>query len=125
MADKLIIADHIPIITGFIQTVADIQHHHWNTNSYAEHMALNDAYDSLNSLKDSVVERLTGYYGRFKRIKIDTIPSCALQELPNCISEIGTSLKALGIKDKHTDLDNNGDEILELAGRLKYLLTLT
>ena len=37
---------------------------HWNTSSYAEHMALGDFYDDVIDLIDSFVEAYQGKIGR-------------------------------------------------------------
>lgn len=36
---------------------------HWNTRSFAEHMALGDFYDGVIDLLDKLVEAYQGYYG--------------------------------------------------------------
>ena len=37
---------------------------HWQTTSYAEHMALGGLYDYVHDFKDGVVEKLMGYTGK-------------------------------------------------------------
>lgn len=126
MTTNKLVQDHTPIISELVQVVNDVQFHHWNTMSYAEHMALDRTYDTLNDLKDNIVELLTGYYGRFKSIRLATIPlTTECIKLPQAIIDCGNNLKALATKDKHTDLVNISDSIIEAGGKLKYLLTLS
>ena len=44
---------------------------HWNTPSYAQHMALNSFYDDVISDIDEIVEV---YQGLFGKIKVKTVP---------------------------------------------------
>lgn len=121
---KLIFMNHTSVITSLIQLTDDVQFHHWNTTSYSEHMALGATYKSLKGLKDTIVEHLVGYYGRFNAIKLLPLPSCGLSELPECIMECATSLKTLATKDKHPDLINIADEVTGVGAKLQYLLSL-
>lgn len=117
--------DHVPMITELLQLAEDLHFHHWNTRSYAEHKALDFAYEEVENFKDDVVERLVGYYGRFKSIRLMPIPATELLSLPDAIITSGNNLKMLAAKDNHTDLDNTGDEIIAVGSKLKYLLTLS
>lgn len=87
-------------------------------------MALGGAYDSMSDLKDTIVESLVGYYGRFPAIKLLPLPSCSLEETPECIMEVASTLKALATKDKHPDLVNIADEVTAVGAKLQYLLSL-
>jgi len=113
------------LVQGIVQLVTDIQFHHWNTTLYSEHKALDFAYDELSGYKDSIAEKLIGYYGRLEGFKLASVPSCSLKDTPTDIIEFGSRLKAIANEDKHTDLDNIGDEIIAVGSELKYLLTLS
>lgn len=44
---------------------------HWRTNSFSQHMALNEFYDSVIDGIDSIVE---AYQGAFELLSIDELP---------------------------------------------------
>ena len=115
--------DHEVFIEMMKQLSADLQFHHWNTLSYAEHKALNRAYDDFDELIDGISEKLIGKLGRIKNLKTIT-PSCALNELPDCLVNCGKELKVLGTIHDMSDLVNISDEIIGVGNELRYLLTL-
>lgn len=65
------------MIEGLIATTfaARNQAHieHWNTTSYAEHVALGDFYDSILDLVDNFVECYQGKFGLVGKVKL--VPS--------------------------------------------------
>jgi len=44
---------------------------HWNTNSYASHMALNDLYEAIVDATDDIVENYQGEFGLLKNLDCD------------------------------------------------------
>lgn len=48
----------------FNNILSDCKNIHWVTNSYAKHMALDQAYDDFNKAFDKYVEVALGIYGR-------------------------------------------------------------
>ena len=57
---------------------------HWNTRSYAQHVALGEFYDELPELIDSVIEAYQGKYGLIPGPKDD--PVSFLQDLSSYIA---------------------------------------
>lgn len=57
---------------------------HWNTRSYAQHMALGSFYEELPDLIDSVIESYQGKYGLIPGPKED--PVSFIQELSSYIA---------------------------------------
>ena len=55
---------HGDIISKLFQLHVDTHFLHLTTQSYAVHKALDMAYESLGEFKDSVAEKMIGYYGR-------------------------------------------------------------
>jgi hypothetical protein len=101
---------------------------HWQTKSYAEHKALDDAYGTLTDLFDEFLETYMGKYGRPKAENQFTINLENYSE--NYISCIKT-FKLIVQKDlskafseEDTDLLNLRDEILGALNKLCYLLSL-
>ena len=103
---------------------------HWQTQSYAQHKAFGDIYDSLDSHIDNLVEVHQGKYGRivfnmpfnielvnFEDFDITSV----LEEATDYLSsEFGNDADP----QKDTDCLNIRDEILGELNKLKYLLTL-
>lgn len=117
-------SNHTVIIQGFQQLTLDIKQHHWNTSSYPEHIALNEAYDSISGYMDTIAETLVGAEGPLSPLKLLPIPSCPIQDLPKDIFEIAATLKMYA-NSKYPDLVNLADEVTAAGSRLKYLLRLS
>ena len=64
---------------------------HLSTNSYAEHKALNEAYDAMLPLMDTLMESVQGIYGiqKIKEVPCDDYPSTValLEKMYSCIDE--------------------------------------
>ena len=98
---------------------------HLQTRTYAEHIALNSYYDAVLLLMDSLLETLISEGGRPEGgfvIELanysDGAASHHLTELVNNITELRKGLP------NRTDIQNICDEIIALANKTKYLLTL-
>ena len=111
-----------------------IKIYHWQTRgkgSFAQHKALDKAYDKCSELIDSFVEVFMGKYGRIKSKNGFTITlinyngqSCTTEFCNKYVEYLTMSLpKELNI-ESDTDLLNIRDEILAQLNKLKYLLTL-
>lgn len=117
--------NHSALVGLLFQLSNDIHFHHLNTLSYAEHKALEMAYNEINSLKDSLSEELIGLDGKLSPIKMLTIPSCSVEDLPVDILTAANSFREYGTSKKYNNVVNTSDEIAGLAARLKYLLKLS
>lgn len=95
---------------------------HWQTKSYAEHKALNKAYENLDGLFDKFVEV---YYGRTSipdkttnySIKIESYKGDLISSYTALKNEIVTYLSS--ICEEFDDLKNIKDEI---EGEFNHLL---
>lgn len=101
--------------------------YHWQTESYAQHMAYGGMYDTLSDLIDSFIEAYIGKYGR----ALDLHPTLELNDFSSdgvqiTIDEGIKFLESLNtvLDAKDTDLLNMRDEMLAAHHKLKYLLTL-
>ena len=101
---------------------------HWQTKSYAQHMAFGNFYDALTPLIDLLVEC---YQGKYERIYLDDENTIELKDVSDnperIFSELGDALANDFpdiIEDTDTDLLNIRDEILAESNKLEYLLTL-
>lgn len=101
------------------RTLAHIAH--LDSTSFAEHKALNEFYDSILDLTDTLAETSFGLYGRSKIIT----PACSL--IPNFSSYLKTLRnEVVSHREEITDtnIQNILDEILSLIDHTSYLLTL-
>ena len=100
---------------------------HWNTKSYAEHMALGGLYDYVHTFKDDVMEKLMGYAN--KRVKAFKIAPLSDSVIPSTlVGEIITfahDLKLWAGSNSYDDVENLAQSLSGEAAKVKYLLTLT
>lgn len=99
---------------------------HWQTQSYAEHMALGGLYDYVHDFKDGVVEKLMGYAGR--RITgmemKPVVPTSSTAVVLDLMSFAG-QLKQYAESNGYHDISNLADSLSGEAAKTKYLLTLS
>lgn len=116
------------LLTDLLTLQNQLKIFHWQTKSYAQHVAFGGAHDDLISLIDEFIEVFQGKYGRIKAKDVFVIELHNLKE--DYKNSINTNIeyltndvpKALSTKD--TDLLNIRDEMLSVLNKLKYLLTL-
>lgn len=107
---------------------------HWQTNSYAQHVASDQLYNSLQTLTDQWVEV---YQGKYQTLTFDdekvNVPlrNVDLNDFKLHLTQFKTFLmrdipKFLGDDKemKHTDLYNIRDEMLAITNKTLYLLKL-
>lgn len=100
---------------------------HWNTTSYATHKTLNEFYDSILDLTDSLMEKYQGRTGeRFQVPTLDekeTYTSTPVEVLRKHLDWIeGARYKA--VPETDTAMQNIIDEIVGQYTETLYLLTL-
>lgn len=99
---------------------------HWQTSSYAEHMATGGMYDYVHDFKDGVIEKLMGYTGKkpvaFKLEPLGTVMAnaVALEML-----SFASQLKGYAESNGYHDIANLADSFSGEAAKFKYLLTLS
>ena len=101
---------------------------HWQTTSYARHIAYGKLYDDLGDQIDDLVETIQGKYPRLKvdgPILVDNLgdgdAALFLEELVDYL--IG--LSEVFPEPSDSDLLNKRDEMLASANRIRYLLSLS
>ena len=118
-----------------ISFLNNIQVFHWQTQSYSEHEALGEYYESLTLLNDKFVESWQG--NQNTRLKFSEGP----YSLENYFSKEETKNKILDFKkqvttmsgyvaelnesNKFDDIENILEEISETNSRTLYLLSLS
>ena len=114
-----------PIVQFLLETQIQFRICHWQTKSYARHMAFGGIYTTLDGLTDTFIETAMGKYGRFeltegeKSIQIENLSEL---DLTSFIKIVKSTLSEFEGED--TDLLNIRDEMLSEINKLTYLLTL-
>jgi hypothetical protein len=112
-----------------LQLQNQLRIYHWQTDSYAAHKALGNAYEDLDESIDSFIEEFMGKYGKLRsdkgfNITLKNIDESDINNVINTAIEfLSKQLPTLLQKDD-TNLLNIRDEMLGILQRLKYLLTL-
>lgn len=104
--------------------VTKVHLNHLLTNSYAAHKAMNEFYDELGDLADTLVEQ---YQGLTEQLLIfPTSMTFPLMKSPqDCISylrELYTLTDTCHNNCKYSEIQNNLDEIKTLINSTKYKL---
>lgn len=116
-------------VKQFLQMQSQLKICHWQTKTYARHMAFGDTYDELDSLIDNFIESSMGKYGRFelttesKTIEIFNIKELDLKSWLKTFKEMLIQMSD-DLSEKDIDLLAIRDEMLILINKLQYLLTL-
>ena len=108
------------IFFGSLFQLRDIAHlHHLKSNSYSEHIALEEFYTSLLPLIDNIIET---YQGATKELIDITIPETKMiNHLPDMLQKL--SLYYPKIKENFTlDIQNYLDELTALTNKTIYKL---
>jgi len=116
------------ILILLLQTQEQARILHWQTTSYAKHMAFGGFYDALTPLIDQLIEC---YQGKHGRIYLNDNNTLTLKDISDdfdtLLSDLSDSLSndlPSKIDESDTDLLNIRDEILAEINKLEYLLTL-
>lgn len=100
---------------------------HWQTSSYAEHMALGGLYDFVHDFKDDVIEKLMGYTGRkpkaFKMLPI--IDSSNASTIVAELKDYAHELEMFAESNNYPDIENMAQDLSGHAAKTLYLLTLS
>lgn len=100
---------------------------HWQTKSYARHMAYGGFYDSFSDSIDTFIEVHMGKYGRVDVDNHLAVKNMSEVHIDSVITELEHFLISLTghyDSEKDTDLLNIRDDMLGQLNKLKYLLTL-
>ena len=102
---------------------------HWQTESLAEHLCLGDAYNTVFTVKDEIVEKIMGYTRtRTKAMPIDTIKNYSMGMPDIIISELilfAKQLESFGSSNNMPDIENIAQSLSGDASQIKYRLTLS
>lgn len=114
------------LLNAVLQIQAQLRLLHWQTESYAEHQAFGQAYDSLGELFDNLIESYSGKYQRpkFGGMKTISIADYGNVKVDAFIDGLTEFFSSAFMADSDSELKNICDEIKAELDKLKYLLTL-
>ncbi|MFZ9876483.1 MAG: DUF5856 family protein [Candidatus Nanopelagicales bacterium] len=118
------------IILNLLKLVTQLRIFHWQTDSYAQHKAFGNAYESLSELIDRLVEVHQGKYGKIvygspAGLEISNSEDLNAQDILTEVAEyLATNFNEMHDAVKDSDCLNIRDEIVAELNKLKYLLTL-
>lgn len=97
---------------------------HWQTKSYAEHVALGEFYEAMPGLVDDLVEATQGALGEILEFPVDYYPPAKdglteLQDLRDYF--VATRSIMPGDSEIQNLLDNIGDQIDSTLYKLRFL----
>jgi hypothetical protein len=96
---------------------------HLQTESYAEHKALNDYYDSIGDLYDGLVESYQGKYGIITNVKSFEIESYeSNQQVISYFTTLSNEIESKRTSVEDSYLQNQIDTVLELIFSTLYKL---
>lgn len=101
---------------------------HWQTESFAQHKAFGEAYETLEGLIDNFVEIYQGKNGIQNpadglKIKLENLDNDPVEMIDVFIDYLQDDLTSM-VDKKDTDLLNIRDEMLGALNKTKYLLML-
>jgi DNA-binding ferritin-like protein len=101
---------------------------HWQTESFAQHKAFGEAYETLEDLIDNFVEIYQGKNGIQNpadglKIKLENLDNDPVEMIDVFIDYLQDDLTSM-VDKKDTDLLNIRDEMLGALNKTKYLLML-
>lgn len=101
---------------------------HWQTESFAQHKAFGEAYETLEGLIDNFVEIYQGKNGIQNpadglKIKLENLDNDPVEMIDVFIDYLQDDLTSM-VDKKDTDLLNIRDEMLGTLNKTKYLLML-
>ena len=116
--------------SSFVQLVSKLLHSrnqvhifHLQTKSFAEHKALNDYYDGVLDLFDSLVESYQGKHGIISNYKCDGFEDYKSgEQVISYLKELDNSVESLRKSIKESFLQNQIDTIQELIYSTLYKL---
>lgn len=113
------------LICVFTELLSQLRILHWQTESYARHIAYENVYEALEGHADDFIEV---YQGKNGRIKISCQP--VLLNVDEDINDfidnhVNYLSNDLPITEEDIDLLAIRDEMVKELNKLKYLLTLS
>jgi len=114
------------LLGNIIQIQGQLKILHWQTESFAEHMAFDTILDDLYDRFDRLVEV---YSGKYQRLKFGGVKQISYADYDNLkidafIEGMDDFMTSAFMAEQDSELANIRDEIRADLMKLKYLLTL-
>ena len=122
------------IFSKILQNMAQAKLLHWQSLKYGQHKALDELFDGIIDLGDTLAESIMGKYGRPTLSEEDLCLNLQNFKDPENadLTEFTTHLylfyseeaKSIFSQERDSEIINILDEIIALVDKVKYLLTL-
>jgi hypothetical protein len=113
----------VEMISKLRFSVEQTQVYHWQSQSYSEHIALNDYYDGIPGIVDGIVESYQGKYGIQTGYKMFEIRDYSTpDEVINFLKKLGEDIESLRQSIKESYLQNQIDNAVQLIETTVYKL---
>jgi hypothetical protein len=104
-------------------SVEQTQVYHWQSQSYSEHIALNEYYDGIPDIVDGIVESYQGKYGIQKGYRLFEVRDYSTpEEVINFLKQLDADVEMLRQSIKETYIQNQIDNVLQLIETTVYKL---
>ena len=104
-------------------SVEQTQVYHWQSQSYSEHIALNEYYDGIPDIVDGIVESYQGKYGIQKGYRLFEVRDYSTpEEVINFLKKLDEDVEMLRQSIKETYIQNQIDNVLQLIETTVYKL---
>ena len=113
----------VQLVSKLLHSRNQVHIFHLQTKSFAEHKALNDYYDGVLDLFDSLVESYQGKHGIISNYKCDGFEDYKSgEQVISYLKELDNSVESLRKSIKESFLQNQIDTIQELIYSTLYKL---
>jgi hypothetical protein len=102
-------------------SVEQTQVYHWQSQSYSEHIALNEYYDGIPDIVDGIVESYQGKYGIQKGYRLFEVRDYSTpEEVINFLKQLGEDIENIRQPIKESYIQNQIDTAIELIETTVY-----
>lgn len=113
----------VEMISKLRFSVEQTQVYHWQSQSYSEHIALNEYYDGIPDIVDGIVESYQGKYGIQKGYRLFEVRDYSTpEEVINFLKKLDEDVEMLRQSVKESYIQNQIDNVLQLIETTVYKL---
>lgn len=116
------------IVSGLYNMSSKIQFCHHSTKNEPVHQALGAAYEKIEELKDSIIEKITGYSGerldKIEKQEYSGYSESMNMEAAKDIIDFAKDIIKFGEDNDYPDIENLGQEYSGAGAQLSYLLSM-
>lgn len=113
----------VEMISKLRFSIEQTQVYHWQSQSYSEHIALNEYYDGIPDIVDGIVESYQGKYGIQKGYKLFEVRDYSTpEEVINFLKKLDEDIESLRQSVKESYIQNQIDTAVEQIQTTIYKL---